>query len=333
MILVLSANAGIDRTYEVANFTVGHYHHPRRFRVIPGGKGVNVARVLRKLGNEVMVTGFAGGNVGNHLTAMLRAEGIRPEFVKIAEESRLCLNIVDETTRSQTQVDEVGPLVSPAELDLLQRQWGKLLRHCKLAVIAGSAPRGVPFEVYTDFIFAAKEARLPVVLDVREPYLAEAVQAGPTIVKPNLEELSSLVHSELSVPTGVTVAARDLLRHGIKLVLASLGKQGAIAVTAEAGNWWAKSPAVEQVSPVGSGDAMVAGLIHAGLRKEGLQGRLRWAVAAGAANTAKLGAACCEAEEIEKLVPEVKVEQLTEEGLVQAQPEAPPPAAPQAPQG
>lgn len=316
MILVLSANAGIDRTYEVSNFAVGNYHQPRRFRVAPGGKGLNVARVLRKLGQEVIVTGFAGGHLGNQLNALLRAEAIRPEFVRIAEESRLCLNIVDGNTRTQTQLDEVGPLISPAELDSLSRQWAKLLRHCNLAVISGSAPRGVPFEVYTDFVFAAKEHRVPVILDVREPYLQHAVQAGPTILKPNLQELSQLAETELSVPVGVVQASKDLLRYGIKLVLASLGKQGAIAVTGDAGVWWAKPPAIDAVSPVGSGDAMVAGLVHAGLNREGLHGRLRWAVAAGAANAAKLGAGFCELEEIQKLIPQVTIEQLNDDGTV-----------------
>lgn len=323
MILVLSANAGIDRTYEVANFSVGMYHHPRRFRVSPGGKGVNVARVLRKLGHEVIVTGFAGGHTGNALSAMLKADGIRPEFARIGEESRLCLNIVDTNTRTSTQVDEVGPLVSPAEIDQLRRQWARLLKAARLVIISGSAPRGVPTNIYTDFIFSAKEQRLPVVLDVREPFLAEAVEAGPLIVKPNLAELSALAGQELAVPGGVVHASRDLLRQGVKMVLTSLAKQGAIAVTAESGNWWARPPAVDAISEVGSGDAMVAGLVHASLSKESLQGRLRWAVAAGAANAAKLGAGFCEISEIEPLLDKVTVESLDAAGVAA-------PASPQA---
>ena len=315
MITVLSANAGIDRTYEVDNFAVGRYHFPRRFHVTAGGKGLNVARVLRKLGREVMVTGFAGGHIGNALTAMLKADGLRTDFVRIAEESRVCLNIVDPVTRSQTQVDEIGPLVSPGEIDQLRRQWSRLLPASKLVVIAGSAPRGVPNNIYTEFVFMAKERRLPVILDVREPYLAEAVQAGPTIVKPNLSELSTLAGgAELSVPVGVVEAAREVLRQGVKMVLASLGRQGAIAVTAEAGNWWAKPPAVEALSEVGSGDAMVAGLVHASLGRESLQGRLRWAVAAGAANAAKIGAATCDLADIEPLLAQVTIEPLDENG-------------------
>lgn len=318
MILVLSANAGLDRTYEVANFTVGMYHQPRRFRVLPGGKGVNVARVARQLGDEVIVTGFAGGHIGAALTSMLRSDGIRTEFVRTAEESRICLNIVDENTRSQTQLDEVGPLVSPSELRNLTQQWSRLLRHAQMVVIAGSAPRGVPFDAYVEFVFAAKEARLPVVLDVREPYLSSAAQAGPTILKPNLGELGALVGSELSVPVGVVQASRDLLRYGIKMVLTSLGKQGAIAVTAEAGEWWARAPKTDVVSEVGSGDAMVAGLTHASLERMTLQARLRWAVAAGAANAAKLGAGTCTREDVEKLVNDVEVQQLGADGSAPA---------------
>jgi len=329
LILVLSANAGLDRTYEVQNYTVGMYHQPRRFRVLPGGKGVNVARVLRQLGQEVIVTGFAGGHVGNALTGMLRADGVRTEFVRIAEESRVCLNIVDETSRSQTQLDEVGPLVSPAELANLSQQWGRLLRHAQIAVIAGSAPRGVPFDAYVDLIFAAKEHRLPVVLDVREPYLSPALQAGPTVLKPNLNELNVLAGTDLAVPAGVVQVSRDLLRHGIKMVLTSLGKQGAIAVTADAGEWWARPPQTDAVSAVGSGDAMVAGFVHASLSRETLQGRLRWAVAAGTANVSSLGAGLCSKDDVEKLVAGVQVQQLQADGTVAAPPPAETPAAPE----
>lgn len=322
MILVLCANAGIDRTYEVSNFSVGMYHQPRRFRVLPGGKGINVARVLRQLGHEVVVTGFAGGHIGNALTSMLRADGVRTDFVRIIEESRVCLNIVEEGTRTQTQLDEVGPLVSPTELSSLNQHWTRLLRHARMVVIAGSAPRGVPFDVYVDLIFAAKEHRLPIVVDVHEPYLSSAVQAGPTILKPNLNELSVLSGSDLPVPSGVVQASRELLRHGIKMVLTSLGKQGAIAVTSEAGEWWAQPPTTETVSDVGSGDAMVAGLVHASTIRATLQSRLRWAVAAGSANAAQLGAGTCTMAEVEKLVDHVQVQQLS--GVsVQTAPETP----------
>jgi 1-phosphofructokinase family hexose kinase len=323
VILVLAANAGLDRTYLVSNFTVGMYHQPRRFRVLPGGKGVNVARVLRQFGDEVIVTGFAGGHTGAALTSMLKAEGARTEFVRTAEESRICLNIVDETTRAQTQLDEVGPLVSPAELAQLSKQWSRLLPHAQMVVIAGSAPRGVPVDAYVDLIFTAKERRLPLVLDVREPYLSSAVQAGPTVLKPNLSELSTLVGSELSVPGGVVQASRDLLRYGVKMVLTSLGKQGAIAVTAEAGEWWAKPPATDAVSDVGSGDAMVAGLVHASASRTSLQTRLRWAVAAGTANASQFGAGLCDKAEVEKLVEGVQVQPLTPDGEPQA-PATPP---------
>lgn len=322
MILVLSANAGIDRTYEVANFSVGMYHHPRRFRVCPGGKGVNVARVLRKLGHEVIITGFAGGHIGNSMNSMLKADGIRPEFVRIAEESRLCLNIVDTNTHTSTQVDEVGPLVSPAEIEQLRRQWLKLLRACRLVVISGSAPRGVPSSIYTEFIFTAKEQRVPVILDVREPYFNEAIEAGPMIVKPNLAELSAFAGQELSVPSGVVAASKEILRQGVRLVMTSLAKHGAIAVTSEAGNWWARPPAIEAISEVGSGDAMVAGLVHASLSKETLQNRLRWAVAAGSANAAKLGAGFCEQSDIEPLLEQVTVEALTDSGELASAPES-----------
>jgi fructose-1-phosphate kinase PfkB-like protein len=134
------------------------------------------------------------------------------------------------------------------------------------------------------------------------------------IVKPNLAELSAYAGQELSVPAGVVEASKEILRQGVKLVVTSLAKHGAIAVTSEAGNWWARPPAIEAISEVGSGDAMVAGLVHASLNKESLQNRLRWAVAAGSANAAKLGAGFCEPSDIEPLLSQVAVEGLTDDG-------------------
>lgn len=317
MITVLCANAGLDKTYEVEGFQLGAFHHPRRFRTAPGGKGINVARVLRALEQEVVVTGFAGGTIAQFISGSLRREGITPDFVRIAEESRLCINIVDTARKTQTRLDEVGPLVTPSETAQLRRKWDQLMQRSEMAIISGSAPRGVPFDLYGELVLAARKRKVTVILDAHDELLRDGVQAAPTVVKPNLAELSVLFNKELSVPEGVVEAAHELLGLGIRMVICSLGGDGAIIVTPTHGEWRAKAPRVQVVSAVGSGDAMVAGFAAATTRRLPLVDRIRWAVAAGSAGAATFGAGFASRAEVEALVPQVVVTRLGEEAAEQ----------------
>jgi len=205
----MCANASIDRTYEVENFATGQYHMPRRFIVVPGGKGVNVARNLAVLGEEVFLTGFAGRLSKVFIGEKLGLENIASDFVPIGEESRVCINIIDRTARSQTQVDEIGPLVTPDEVDRLKRLWRRLLQHCRIAIISGSAPRGVPFHLYENLVIAATKQGVPVILDARDQLLQHAMNAQPQVIKPNLAELETVMGKSLSVPADVVAVSRQ----------------------------------------------------------------------------------------------------------------------------
>ncbi len=334
MITVLCANAGVDKTYEVPGFTVGGFHHPRRLRIAPGGKGINVARVLRALGHEVTVTGFLGGNPGQWVAGQLRREEIIPDFIQTAEDSRLCINVVDPTRKTQTRLDELGPLVTPTEVEALRRKWDRLLQDSAMAVIAGNAPRGVPFDLYGELVLMARGRQVPLVLDAHDELLRDAAPAGPTVLTPNLAELSVLFGGELSVPDGVLQASRQLVQSGTKVVICTLGAEGALIVTPNHGEWRARAPRVDVVSSVGCGDSLVAGFVSASVERRPLPERIRWAVAAGAACAATFGAGFATRAEIEALLPKVAVgpaTQPTPPAPTPAQqalsPEAPPQAA------
>ncbi len=308
MILVLSCNAAMVRTYEVERFRVGQFHHASRFDVAAGAKGINVARVLRNLNHKVTVTGFAGGLIGQFIQTDLRRAGIKSNFVSIAEESRLCQTFVD-LDGTETRVDELGPLVSPREVARLKKMWHRLLADAQIAIIAGNPARGVPVDLYRELIEAANEAEVPTVLDVHDEPLQEGVKAAPQIIKPNLNELEWLMSRQLRVPQGVVEASQELLSGGIELVLTSLGVEGAIAVCGE-GSWWIKPPQIELVSRVGSGDALVAGLVAATVEERPLAERWRWAVAAGSANAACFGIGRCTRAQVEQLLEQTDLTQL-----------------------
>ncbi len=312
MITVLCANAGMDKTYEVEGFRVGGFHHPTRLQTGPGGKGVNVARVLRALGTQTAITGFVGGAVGQYIVRALRQDGVSPTFVKIAEESRLCVNVIDPKRGTQTRVDEAGPLVTPSEIDKLRDVWEEVLARSKMVVISGSAPRGVPFDLYGELILPARRRNVPVILDAHDEMLSGGVQAGPTVIKPNLAELRTLLERDLHVPDGVVQGARELLALGVRVVICSLGGDGAIVVTANEGDWRAYAPTVDVVSPVGAGDAMVAGYAAAWARGLDVPNRIRWGVAAGTASAESFAAVPEERTRVAELARQVRVEPIAD---------------------
>ncbi|MCD6359987.1 MAG: 1-phosphofructokinase, partial [Armatimonadetes bacterium] len=171
MITILCANAGVDKTYGIANFVAGGFYHPESVLTAAGGKGINVARVLSVLGVPNRVTGFAGGNNGRYLASQLLDSGSQPDFVSIAEESRVTITIVDRVQHTHTRVDEVGALVTPGEVDKLIARWRKLMGSTKMAVISGSAPRAVTKELYAELTDIARKARVPLILDAHDELL------------------------------------------------------------------------------------------------------------------------------------------------------------------
>ena len=320
MITVLCANAGIDKTYEVGNFGVGGYYHPSQALTVPGGKGINVARVLKTLGQALVVTGFAGGNNGRFLTQHLINSGISADFVPIGEESRVVITIIDRTQGTQTRVDEVGPLVTPSEVERLRRKWERLLGDSQLAVVSGSAPRGVPLDLYAELVGVARKRQVPLILDAHGEMLARALPARPAVIKPNLSELQQVLQQQLAVPEGVVAAGKELVESGINLVIVSLGIRGAIAVSQRHGVWWARPPKVNVISSVGSGDALVGGVAAVSMERGSVAERLKLGVAAGTASAARFGAGVCTQEEIMETLARVKVERLDAAEAREAEP-------------
>ncbi len=307
MLTVLCLNAGIDRTYAVDGFEVGGYFHPQRVRVNAGGKGINVARITQRLGIETIVSGFAGGTAGSFIVKNLHTDGVLTDFVPIEEEPRVCINIVNRQAKTQTRVDEPGPLVTPSELGRLRGKWRELLAKSEAAVLSGSAPRGVPRNIYAELIAMARDARVPTILDARNELLAEGVKALPLMVKPNLEELSALTDRPLQDAGQALAASQELAQRGVSIVLTSMGSRGAVAATRKQGMWLATPPKIDYVSSVGCGDAMVGGFVAASLGGRTFEDCLRWGMAAAAANASAFGNAACTRERIVELLPQVQI--------------------------
>ncbi|MFE0178989.1 1-phosphofructokinase family hexose kinase [Streptomyces sp. NPDC059002] len=283
MILTVTLNAALDITYRVPALTPHASHRVTEVIERPGGKGLNVARVLAALGHDVTVAGFAGGDTGRTLHDRLaEAPHLTDALTPVGGATRRTLAVVDAATGDTTQLNEPGPLVSPGEWAAFLDSYEELVHREGMSAVAlcGSLPPGVPVGAYALLIRAARAAGVPVLLDTSGEPLRRGVAARPDVVKPNADELAELTGSHEP-----SQATRDARRRGAHAVVASLGADGLLAVTPD-GGWQAAPPARVHGNPTGAGDSAVAGLLSA--LAEGLPwpDRLARAVALSAATVA-----------------------------------------------
>lgn len=295
MILTVTPNAAIDKTYTVEGFGLDRVYRPSQTRTVAGGKGINVVRVLKTLGRVGMATGFLGGRNGDLLIESLNEEGLRHSFVRVGGESRLCIAIMDPKNGTQTEVNENGPEVSPEEVDRMLGKVRELAPGKDFLVLCGSCPPGVPLSFYGEMIGIAREAGVRTVLDTSGDHLREAVQAGPYMVKPNVTELSQLAGRELFTLEEIARAAKSLSQYGVSITAVTMGRSGAM-VTDGVQSWKAAPPEIEFASAVGSGDSFVAAFLHSMLNGDALSDALALGTAAGAANATTFGAGFCSKE-------------------------------------
>jgi 1-phosphofructokinase len=275
--VTVTANPSVDRTVEVAELVRGGLHRASAVHVHPGGKGINVARALVRNGLKARAVVPAGGVEGEHLIALLDDYSI--DVIRVPALGPVRSNIsVIEPDATVTKVNEAGAQLSAEETQAFSDAVLDNVADASWVVVAGSLPPGMTDEFYADLIRLLGPSGAKVVVDTSGPALRAAVKAGPTLIKPNLEELEEAVGRPLWTLRDVVDAAEELRALGAGAVLASLGSKGAVLVEAD-GVWHAEAP-VDARSTVGAGDAMLAGFLSAG--GEGV-GALSAGVAWGAA--------------------------------------------------
>ncbi|POX65177.1 1-phosphofructokinase [Streptomyces sp. Ru62] len=256
MILTVTLNTALDITYRVRSLRPHASHRVSEVVERPGGKGVNVARVLAALGHEVTVTGFAGGGTGRAIRDRLTGTpGLTDALVPVAGATRRTIAVVDELSGDTTQLNEPGPQIEPAEWGAFLDRYEELLGGASAVALCGSLPPGVPVGAYANLVRLARAQGVPVLLDTSGEPLRRGVAARPDIIKPNADELAELTGSHDPLR-----ATQDARRRGAHAVVASLGTDGLLAVTPE-GRWRAAPPARIPGNPTGAGDSAVAGLL------------------------------------------------------------------------
>jgi 1-phosphofructokinase family hexose kinase len=312
VIVTVTLNAALDRTLTVPNFQLGQRHRASQGLTLAGGKGINVARALKRLDVPVVATGLAGGRTGTRIVEELTSEAILNDFVRIADESRTSTAVVDPTAATYTEINEWGPQVTPEELAILLDKISYLARGADMVVFAGTLPRAVDESFYAEAIRDLSRRNVRAVLDSEGSPLRLGVEAEPFLVTPNQREAEGLVGQELNDDEEYLMAVERIAEMGARNVLITEESRsfGLFREDRKRLLLRALAPRVEPVSAVGSGDVLLAAFIASRLAGKALDGSLRTAVAAGTASTLEVGAGRFEPREASRLEGSVDVREL-----------------------
>lgn len=310
MITTITLNVSVDKAYYIKGSIVpGTVARVVKCRNTAGGKGLNVARIADFCGEEVTAAGFIGGFNGAYVKDLLDRDGISNQFTKTKAETRSCINILAEDETS-TEYLEPGETVIEEEVSQFFKDLDQMLESADVFTISGSIPAGVPKDIYAKMIGKIKEKGKQVILDTSGDFLKEGIKAGPTMIKPNDEELEAILGVPIENRQQTIDAAKEMRsQYGIQYVVVSLGGDGALLV-GEEGIFHGKPPALKAVNTVGCGDSMVGAFAVAMKRKMKVKEALAYAVAVSAANAVNPETGHIRMEDVEEILPKVVVEEL-----------------------
>ena len=307
MITTVTLNAAIDKTYYLPRLELGKLTRASRLYADPGGKGVNVARVILQLGMPVTATGFVAGSNGDYITRQLGQQGIAHDFVSVEGESRLCLNMIDESTGVSTELLEPGPVIAAEALERFKEKLSELAGKSRIVCFSGSLPQGVPAAYYAELIALVKEQGAIAFLDTSGEPLQHAVRAVPYFIKPNEHEVHHLFDDRPATEGELLDKLRLLQQSGIALVSLSLGEKGSLSLY-DGQLYRTAAPKIEAVNTVGCGDAFVAGMAVGLAQQLPVEEMLTLAIASGTANALSARAGNVSLDDVRRLRGQVTVE-------------------------
>ena len=309
MILTVTLNAAIDKRYVVDDFKAGEVNRVRECSYVPGGKGLNVSKPASIYGAEVVATGFVGGHAGNYIEDALKPFGIKGEFYHVDAESRSCINIWDEVNHVQTEFLEPGFTLTEEDFRGFEKKFTELVKDADVVSMSGSVPKGLDGTAYQRLVKIVKEAGKPVILDTSGKLLEMGIEACPTLIKPNIDEIRMLTGKHCDDIQDIIDAAKTIHANGVEIVAVSLGADGSLAV-GEEGIFRAIVPKIDAVNTVGCGDSMIAGFALGLSEDLSLEETLRRASAISAAAAMREETGFFVMEDMEKLLPQIVIQKL-----------------------
>ncbi|MCL1996946.1 MAG: 1-phosphofructokinase [Defluviitaleaceae bacterium] len=282
MVITLTINPSLDKTIEIENFAVNKINRAKNIPVVdPGGKGINVSKVLKKYGVDTKALGFAGGDTGKVLQERLEEMGIMYRFIETQESTRVNTKILDIKNNTLTDINELGAKISSENIKDLKELILQEGANCSFIVFSGSLAQGVPADIYK-VIMESLPHDCKVLLDTSGQPLHYGVLGNPWFVKPNLEEFWELTGKQVEEPYLIAEEARWFLGNGIAHMAISLGEKGLMYVS-ETECLLATSPKVDVKSTVGAGDSVLAAFVIGFLRNQKIEDIVTFATAMGSA--------------------------------------------------
>lgn len=305
MIYTVTLNPALDKTVEIPSLTIDSVNRITTMRTDPGGKGINVSKVIDKLGKKSVAAGILGGATGKAIQEALDDMGLETGFWLVEGETRTNLKVIDPVNHTNTDINEPGITLSEEILNSYLKALLEKVAKGDIVVLSGSLPKGSPKDTYYTWVKACKEAGAKVILDADGELLAAGMKAAPYLIKPNNHELSALLSRTLDTKEELEEAARQLMEeNGIDKIVVSMGGDGALYVTKDE-TVYAEGLKVPVGSTVGAGDSVVAALAVAEESGISLEETVRLSTATGAANVMCSGTQAAEYSVIKELIPKV----------------------------
>lgn len=303
MIYTLTLNPSVDYIVKLDSFQLGELHRTESEAKFPGGKGINVSRVLKQMETNSKALGFIGGFTGAYIEQFLEKENIETDFVKVVEDSRINIKL---KTGQETEINAKGPDISETAFGLLKDKICQLKAN-DLLVLAGSIPGSLPKTTYEELVKISKETGAQFVVDAEGDLLKKVLKFKPFLIKPNHHELGELFDNVISSPEEVIPFGKKLVSMGAENVIVSLADQGAVFINKDS-TLLANVPKGKVKNSVGAGDSMVAGFLAAYERTGDLIEAFRYSVASGSATAFSLG--LCTKDQVAELIPQVQIKEI-----------------------
>jgi tagatose 6-phosphate kinase len=309
MITTITLNTAIDKTYYLSRFALNKLNRVDKQLDEPGGKGINVSKVLDTYNLPVTTSGFVGGYNGKFITSQLESRGFHHDFVQVNEESRCCLNIIDDENLVQTEIVEAGPTISQNEWEEMKKKVAKLSAVSQCMIFSGSLPKGLPSDAYSHLLRIAKGNGAKTFLDTSGEALSHSLDAIPFFIKPNEDELKNYLGKDQLTEKDVFQVMDAWSQKGISVIVVSRGEKGAF-ISYNGVKFAAAPPDIKAVNPVGCGDALVAGMAIGIYKQLPIEDQIKFSIAVSAAAAIETRAGSVSVDNVSRFVDMVSVKEI-----------------------
>ncbi len=303
MIYTITFNPSIDYIIQVENFSIGNVNRVEKEFKYPGGKGINVSRVLNNLGVKSKALGFVGGFTGKYIEDFLKAEGVDTDFIQVAGETRINVKLKAE---EETEMNGVGPEIKENDLNNLLEKIERLTRD-DFVVLAGNVQKNLPRDIYTIIQKRCIKNDVKMIVDTTGEALTATLEYKPFLIKPNKDELSEIFGKKIYSIEDTIYYAKKLISMGAQNVIVSMAGEGALLISSK-GVFHAKAPRGVVKNSVGAGDSLIGGFLSNYMDESSILEAFRWGVASGSATA--FSNDLCKKQDVIKLLEEIEISQL-----------------------